>query len=169
MDTAIREKPPLPYGQFSLHQRFSSEAMGPIRHQVAAHLRLWEMSALVEQGMLVASELCSNVRHAGDRRFELRMVLLNGRVRLEVRDYSTALPYFPAEVPAPDAVSGRGLYLVAELAEHVGVDLLGDGKIIWAVLGPGPCLTDAIVKAASQHGEPTDQQVRPSAPEVGRA
>jgi hypothetical protein len=135
MDAAPRETSPVSE-EFTLLQQFSEDLIGPIRSRVVAQLHRWGMPSLVESGRLIASELCSNVQHAGDRRLELQMLLLNQEVRLAVRDYSTVLPTFPVEAPSLDAVSGRGLYLVAMHARRCGVNPLRDGKVVWAVLAP---------------------------------
>lgn len=120
--------------RLALAQDFTFEAIGPIRRIVQIQLGLWGMQDLADRCALVVSELCSNIRHTGNQRFELQAGLITDGVRLEIRDYSTVLPAIPDTEPDGDAVSGRGLYLVACNATRVAMDRLDDGKIIWAEL-----------------------------------
>jgi serine phosphatase RsbU (regulator of sigma subunit)/anti-sigma regulatory factor (Ser/Thr protein kinase) len=79
---------------------------------------------------LVTTELVTNaVLHGGGLvRFHLR-ALPNG-VRIEVSDRT---PEGPVLVPgADDAGTGRGLVLVAKLAERWGVERSPEGKTLWA-------------------------------------
>jgi serine phosphatase RsbU (regulator of sigma subunit)/anti-sigma regulatory factor (Ser/Thr protein kinase) len=86
--------------------------------------------------VLLASELVTNaVRHAAAPS-ELRLRVRSGRVRLEVHDPS---PHLPAPRGRDsDAASGRGMLLVAALAEAWGVErgdgLTDLGKTVWIEL-----------------------------------
>jgi hypothetical protein len=52
-----------------------------------------------------------------------------GWIRVEVRDPSRGLPCL---IPVRETdISGRGLFLVAELSDRWGVDLLPRGKRTW--------------------------------------
>ncbi|ASY32686.1 MULTISPECIES: ATP-binding protein [unclassified Streptomyces] len=92
----------------------------------------WRLSpALAETTALLVSELLGNaVRHAGARSFGLRMTRRPGRIRVEFRDPSRALPcVMPSFGMA--VTSGYGLALVERLSERWGVDLLPVGKKTW--------------------------------------
>ncbi|MFF8593314.1 ATP-binding protein [Streptomyces sp. NPDC015220] len=94
-------------------------------------LRHWGLSPkLTEDAVLLVSELVGNaVRHTGARVFGLRMRRRRGWIRVEVRDPSRGLPCL---MPVQELdVSGRGLFLVDELADRWGVDLLPRGKTTW--------------------------------------
>lgn len=94
-------------------------------------LRQWGLGArITEDAVLLVSELVGNaVRHTGARVFGLRMRHRRGWIRIEVRDPSRGLPCL---MPVQELdVSGRGLFLVDELADRWGVDLLPRGKTTW--------------------------------------
>ncbi|HZG03545.1 MAG TPA: ATP-binding protein [Streptomyces sp.] len=94
-------------------------------------LARWGLStALTEDTVLLVSELVGNaVRHTGAQTLGLRMQRRRGRIRVEVRDPSRGLPCL---LPVHDLdVSGRGLFLVDQLADRWGVDLLPHGKTTW--------------------------------------
>ncbi|MCL2394120.1 MAG: ATP-binding protein [Acidimicrobiaceae bacterium] len=80
--------------------------------------------------VLLANELATNsVLHARGP-FDILLHRYANRLRVSVRDENTRLPDFP-RVP-PDALSGRGLAMVAALAADWGIDSLpGAGKTIW--------------------------------------
>ncbi|MDO0925637.1 ATP-binding protein [Streptomyces sp. TG1A-8] len=94
-------------------------------------LRHWGLPpGMTEDVVLLVSELVGNaVRHTGARVFVLRMRRRRGWIRVEVRDPSRGLPCL---MPVRETdVSGRGLFLVDELADRWGVDLLPRGKTTW--------------------------------------
>jgi anti-sigma regulatory factor (Ser/Thr protein kinase) len=89
---------------------------------------------------LIAAELTANaVRHGHvpGRDFHLHLTLVEHTFRIEVTDTRTdrrPSPTTPA--PAPDSESGRGLLLVAALADDWGVlpRRAAPGKTVWAEL-----------------------------------
>ncbi|MGV9848567.1 ATP-binding protein [Streptomyces sp. NPDC003442] len=113
-----------------------------------------------ETTTLIASELAANaVRHGRvpGRDFHVRLTAplgdASGTIRIEVSDTRTEKR--PALIAAaPDAETGRGLYLVSQLAERWAVGPRsggGPGKTVWAEIatetkpsgsgsgsGPGP-------------------------------
>lgn len=94
----------------------------------------WRMSPrCAELAVLLVSELVGNaVRHTGARTFALRMSCRRRRIRIEVRDPSRALPCL---MPVREMdTSGRGLFLIDQVADRWGVDLLPRGKCTWAEL-----------------------------------
>ncbi len=82
---------------------------------------------------LCASELAANaVRHGpAGRDFLVRVLTRGGTVRLEVHDAGESAPC--ARTPADTDEHGRGLLVVAALADDWGVsDRSGPGKVVWA-------------------------------------
>jgi len=94
----------------------------------------WGLGDLAEDAALVVSELVANaVRHA--RKGTLRVVVERpgaDLVRIGVVDFSREHPVPRAH--GPEDESGRGLVLVAHLAEDWGTDPLPWGKRVWAEL-----------------------------------
>ena len=96
----------------------------------------WDLSALVDRARLLVSELVINaVTHA---RTESRLMLRSDghALRVEVSDHSTVLPRVGDHLP--EAPSGRGLRIVAELADEWGVEQRPRGKTVWFELLPAP-------------------------------
>ncbi|MET7715582.1 ATP-binding protein [Streptomyces sp. NPDC005407] len=98
-------------------------------------------SAPNETVTLIAAELTANAVHVPGRDFHLRLTTTAAAtLRLEVADTRTERCPTPAafETPPPlDEESGRGLYLVARLADRWGVTPRAGapGKLVWAELG----------------------------------
>ncbi|MEU4270799.1 ATP-binding protein [Streptomyces sp. NPDC026092] len=94
-----------------------------------------------ETATLIASELTANaVRHGHvpGRDFQLRLLLVTARLRIEVTDTRTERhpTADTARTPLPTEESGRGLYLVSEIADRFGwIPRVGaPGKTVWAEL-----------------------------------
>ncbi|QFR02322.1 ATP-binding protein [Streptomyces phaeolivaceus] len=107
-----------------------------VRRTVAAHLARWELSAILDDAVLATDELFANaVRHASTDPADTVGVVLecSGReLRVTLADPSPAPPRPRAATPL--AESGRGLSLVAALADDWGTDPPepGDaGKRVW--------------------------------------
>lgn len=112
-------------------------AAGAARRFVDDVLRGWGHVALLPEAELVVSELATNaVVHTGQR----FTVSLNrtgeNRVRIAVTDASPATPTMRGSDPY--ATNGRGIRIVAAVAQEWGVDESPDGKTVWAVLAPRP-------------------------------
>ena len=94
--------------------------------------RRWGCHDIMEDALVVVTELVTNALiHAGSR-CELRARLASGILRLEVRDPGQGVPD-PRTAGAQDE-SGRGLLLVSALCRAWGVDAAGPGKVVWAEL-----------------------------------
>lgn len=88
--------------------------------------------ATIEDAELVATELVTNsVMHAHSP-VVFSIEYADGRVRLRVADNSAVRPVVRSA--APDAATGRGLFIVEQLASQWGVDLQRDGKSVWVEL-----------------------------------
>lgn len=105
--------------------------VGRLRKIAGARLRLWSLSALVDDAQLLISELVTNAfRHGTGHEVTFRLVIGVGTVVVEVDDGSEGRPQ--VSQAGPDAVSGRGLFLVNALAAAWGVS--ADGARTWFVL-----------------------------------
>jgi len=107
------------------------------RRQVQAAIRAWAVPADLADAALLTSELVTNaVRHAAGPVITLVVSWSRGQVRVDVHDTSCALPEV-ADVPS-DAESGRGLHLVASLAQEWGFYRTPAGKAVYFTLAFGP-------------------------------
>lgn len=104
---------------------------GEARRFVDSVLEQWDCQPLLDDVQLLVSELVTNavVHAASDAQVAVR--LLPDALRIEVVDRgSSALPA-PSAPERPDAESGRGLFLVEQLATAWGVEPFEGGKAVW--------------------------------------
>ncbi|MCX4818532.1 ATP-binding protein [Streptomyces sp. NBC_01142] len=91
----------------------------------------WELGTCIDDVLLCVSELATNALLHGvppGRGYRLRLWLHGeGLLRVEVHDSGDGRPC----VREPDGESGRGLLLVAALADKWGVGERDPGKIVW--------------------------------------
>jgi anti-sigma regulatory factor (Ser/Thr protein kinase) len=107
-----------------------AELVGMARRVVLHALQTLQLHAQLEAGELLSGELLANaVRHAGGRTLGLRLSRAPGKLRVEVRDSSRALPC--RIVAEPGNENGYGLVLVEAVSERWGADLLPRGKGVW--------------------------------------
>jgi anti-sigma regulatory factor (Ser/Thr protein kinase) len=138
------------------------ESARAAREFTVATLRKWQLDALIEDGVVIASELATNaIRHgtptatggiAGEPeggRVELSWCLQASRLICVVTDQTGTPPALAAA--DPEAESGHGLQIVGALAAAWGWTILGTGeKAVWAALElPGPA--DAATGSAPAH------------------
>ena len=120
------------------------EAVGDVRRFVRETLARWELNELVDDAVLVTSELVTNaVLHA---RTEVRVRLsceTAPSLRIDVQDGNDRGPVHADGLQW--ATSGRGLMVVAALCSEWGTAQADDGKIVWGQLGPrkAPGVVDA--------------------------
>ncbi|MGX4688676.1 ATP-binding protein [Streptomyces sp. JNUCC 63] len=121
---------------------------------------------------LITAELCANaVRHGRvpGRDFHVRLAAEadGGRLRVEVSDTRTERRPVVTAPADPDAESGRGLLLVAALADDWGVTdrRSGPGKTVWAVLDTA---SSSRPGAPPQAPAPTAAPGRPAASRTPR-
>lgn len=89
-------------------------------------------TATIDDAELVATELVTNsVMHARSN-VTLSVECADRRVRLRVEDHSPVRPV--VRNAAPDSATGRGLFIVEQLASQWGIDLQRDGKTVWVEL-----------------------------------
>jgi len=111
-----------------------SAAVSEARAEVRAAVSAWHASVDPHVAALLTSELVTNaVRHEADPAVTLAIKCFSGQLRVDVYDTSRAAPV-PTDVPA-DAESGRGLILVAALADEWGFYGTPDGKAVYFTLG----------------------------------
>jgi len=117
----------------SLSLASAPESPGEARRFVTGWLRSWGYPDLVEAAALVMSELATNtVRHTGQP-FVVAVEDSGHGVHLSVQDPVHSPPVLRAAAPLD--VDGRGLQIVAALADQWGTTLIpGDGKIVWCEL-----------------------------------
>ncbi|MFB4196585.1 ATP-binding protein [Streptomyces carpaticus] len=88
----------------------------------------------VDLVMLGVSELLGNVaKHVDNPRCYLRMTRIGAEVTVQVFDRSVRLPVLGHQAPEWDAESGRGLWMLREMACAFGCErtVRCVGKIVW--------------------------------------
>lgn len=85
--------------------------------------------ALADVAALLVSELVTNALLHARTDMVVAVLLPGGAVRVEVRDGSQAVPVTRSYLP--DASTGRGMILIAELADQWGCDVGPAGKAVW--------------------------------------
>jgi serine phosphatase RsbU (regulator of sigma subunit)/anti-sigma regulatory factor (Ser/Thr protein kinase) len=104
-------------------------AVAHTRAAVTRQLDEWDLADLAFNTELILSELTTNaIRYAGG---PIRVRLLRDRqLTCEVSDTSSTSPHL--RYAASTDEGGRGLFLVAQFAEHWGTRYTATGKVIWA-------------------------------------
>jgi DNA-binding NarL/FixJ family response regulator len=117
--------------EIDLPQALTSAAEA--RRFVSATVTEWELAELLDDAILVASELATNAVTHADSRCRIRLSLNPTSLRIDVIDSGTGTPE-----PQPESSTeehGRGLHLIDALADAWGLEQLpGDGKVVWAEL-----------------------------------
>jgi anti-sigma regulatory factor (Ser/Thr protein kinase) len=105
------------------------------RTAARAVLAEWALPAeALETTVLVLSELLGNAVAHGRAPIDARVRRLADRVVVEVADGGGRLPR--RRHAGSDEEAGRGLELVATLANRWGARPTADGKVVWAEIGP---------------------------------
>ncbi|MFD7714178.1 ATP-binding protein, partial [Streptomyces sp. NPDC059786] len=104
-------------------------AVGDVRAAVTARLTEWGLEDMTFTTELVLSELVTNaIRYGGS---PIRVRIIRDRALIcEVSDSSNTSPHL--RYAASTDEGGRGLFLVAQLAERWGTRYTPAGKVIWA-------------------------------------
>ncbi|MFF7688004.1 ATP-binding protein [Streptomyces syringium] len=109
-----------------------------LRRAVGLRLTRWDMPALVDAAELCVTELVTNViTHVGVSTPTWIAVSMNGtHVRVEVSDPDAGTSPTPLR-PTSTQEHGRGLHLVAAIADRWGVTPTAHGKTTWCELATG--------------------------------
>ncbi len=129
---------PHPVGDDTRH-RFEPtlSAAAAARRFVEEVLRAWGQAGLLPEAELVVSELATNaVVHTGERFTVSISRAGDQRVLIAVSDESPVAPAMRESNLY--ATNGRGIRIVAAVAQEWGVDASSDGKTVWALLAPRP-------------------------------
>ena len=107
------------------------------RGAVQAMCAFWRTTEVCQSAVLAVSELVGNSVRAGcGESVLLRLSWTTRRLRVEVHDQAPGLPE-PTEAE-PLAESGRGLWIIAQLAVRWGTLKQPLGKMVWAEIAlPG--------------------------------
>jgi anti-sigma regulatory factor (Ser/Thr protein kinase) len=106
-------------------------AFADVRRLVAVYLCRRGLSGLEFRVTQCLAEMLSNVvKHSGGSHCVISLNASLNDVRLVVGDLSPDLPVL--QQPDWTAESGRGMYLISELADENGAERNGPGKDVWA-------------------------------------
>lgn len=102
-----------------------------VRSQARSAMRSWMLlDEVVDTATVVASELATNALVHGRGRVELRLRLTRDRLVVESVDSGHHMPR--RRRAGDEDEGGRGLHLVAELADRWGFRSTEEGKVVWA-------------------------------------
>jgi anti-sigma regulatory factor (Ser/Thr protein kinase) len=143
----------VPLGQMCVPNRAASVPV--VRRFVGLVTDAYGVAHVSETARLLVSELGGNVvQHAGDApggRFTVVVTRTGNRLRVETHDTSPRIPVH-RHVGVLDE-SGRGLFLVEQLAAASGTDKLPDGgKSIWFEIDAWDQATDDLKNAEGTCG-----------------
>ena len=121
-------------------------SVGAARRFIEARVSAWSFPRQAgEQLVLIGSELVTNAVLHARTDLTLTLELDDGRARISVKDQSQAratLRHYRT-----DALTGRGLGVVAALSDRWGISAAADGKVVWAEVAAG---NDAVGDARRQ-------------------
>lgn len=128
---------PLPSASVSLPP--TARSVVAARRMVRELLRAWGAAQDREDAELLVTELVANVvDHVGGAgSFRVEVTLSGPWLRIAVVDGSAVRPVVRER--SSERTRGRGLQLVAAIAERWGVEGDGGGKRVWFELAPRPC------------------------------
>lgn len=108
-----------------------SRAPAAARHQVSEFLKRPDIPHdVINDVVLVVSELVTNAVEAGATSIELRLDVTNQNITMSVDDDTGGWPTLTS--PKPYATRGRGLAIVAKTAENWEVERTEHGKKVTA-------------------------------------
>ncbi|MFE9382568.1 SpoIIE family protein phosphatase [Streptomyces sp. NPDC007025] len=107
------------------------EAVAPVRADCAARLVEWGLEETAFTAELILSELITNAIRYGAPPITVRL-LCDRYLTCEVSDSSSTAPHLRRATTVDEG--GRGLFLIAQLAQHWGTRYTAEGKTIWAEL-----------------------------------
>jgi serine phosphatase RsbU (regulator of sigma subunit)/anti-sigma regulatory factor (Ser/Thr protein kinase) len=123
-----------------------AQLVSKVRTFVGDEVRGLGRDDLVDDAVLVASELATNAMLHAAGIAAVRVSGVPDGVRIEVHDRRQVPPRMG--LGTPDAMTGRGLHLVAALSARWAAEPTEDGKMVWAELsGPRPNTSAAVPEA----------------------
>jgi anti-sigma regulatory factor (Ser/Thr protein kinase) len=109
----------------------SPASVGTARRFIEARTAAWSFPEPAgSQLVLIGSELVTNAVLHARTGLTLTLELRDERVRISVKDRSRAAATLRRY--QPDALTGRGLGVVAALSDSWGISAAPDGKVVWA-------------------------------------
>ena len=147
MPSAFRSFPPAP------------ESVGRARQFATRTLVSWGADQLEDDVRVVASELATNALLHARTDFTLGLTLDGDRLRVTLTDGSAVQPRM-RRFDSTESTTGRGLRMVAELAQSWGVDRDGVGKAVWCEFrvasGSAGGVADRAVQVGSEASDEDD-------------
>jgi uncharacterized protein YoaH (UPF0181 family) len=107
-----------------------AEAVPAARHFTLDTLTKWQLSRIANETALIVTELATNAVVHANSAFRVIMFRSPAGLRLAVEDADRSSPQ-PRRAGRRD-VTGRGMNLVATIAEQWGCDVSAAGKTVWA-------------------------------------
>ena len=120
--------------------RSSPSAASDARHWISDHLQRWNIDEVRDTALLLSSELVTNAVIHVSSATEVSMAVVDGALEVSVSDTepqvaSLLLRRHPGRATGADQQTmregGRGLYVVAALADSWGASRTDDGKRVW--------------------------------------
>ena len=103
------------------------------REFVAQKVSDWHLDPMLDDVLLVTSELAANAVTHAESSCRLRVSLNPTSLRIDVLDTGTGTP--EPQPASKTSEHGRGLHLVAALTTAWGLEMVpGEGKLVWAEL-----------------------------------
>jgi anti-sigma regulatory factor (Ser/Thr protein kinase) len=121
--------------QLAITVRSETPSVASVRHFVTFAQRLLGSEADPSVAAVLTSELVANAVEVAAGEVTVTISCVDEVLRVEVRDHGYGLPEVLHPAPFDDG-GGRGLLIVAELADDWGVQQFLPGKIVWFELGP---------------------------------
>jgi DNA-binding NarL/FixJ family response regulator len=123
-------QPPDTEAVLDLPHALSSAAAA--RRFVTEKVAEWGMEELLDDALLVASELAANAVTHADSACRIRLCLNAATLRIDVIDTGAGTP--EPQPPSWSEEHGRGLHLVDALTSAWGLEVVPEGKVVWAEL-----------------------------------
>lgn len=135
------------------------ESVGGARRFVRGVLSEWGLDACEADVSQLVTELATNSVIHGRSSFEVAMSFGDDTLRLSVADRSRRVPTRKSHTV--QAMTGRGMHLVAAFADSWGIEQRSSGKAVWCVLrtrsafpvGSRPALDGGARRGASAQGD----------------
>ena len=128
------------------------------RHLVLDLLKAWDAPHDAGDAALLVTELVANVvdHVPGEASFALELTLADRWLRISVADGSALRPV--VRDFQVDAVRGRGMRLIAAIADRWGVEDHADGKRVWFELAAAPWGLPSTAAGDGVSDEPTEEE-----------